>query len=76
MTELSEESVKELYKTGKAYVHDHLDKYGRPVLVVVGSKHLPAVCLLYPLYFSSFLKFVSGLLPEIQNTEVQQKRCM
>ncbi|XP_078149327.1 sec14p-like phosphatidylinositol transfer family protein isoform X1 [Carex rostrata] len=42
VTELSEESVKELYKTGKAYVHDHLDKYGRPVLVVVGSKHLPA----------------------------------
>ncbi|KAJ4789468.1 Sec14p-like phosphatidylinositol transfer family protein [Rhynchospora pubera] len=39
---LSEELVKELYQTRKAYVHDHLDKFGRPVLVVVGSKHLPA----------------------------------
>lgn len=48
MAELSEESVKELYNTGKAYVHDHLDKNGRPVLVVVGSKHLPAVCLPFP----------------------------
>ncbi|XP_008784993.1 phosphatidylinositol transfer protein CSR1 isoform X2 [Phoenix dactylifera] len=39
---LSEESVKSLYGTGKAYVHDFLDISGRPVLVVVASKHFPA----------------------------------
>lgn len=56
MSALSEESVKELYETGKAYVHDHLDMKGRPVLVVIGSKHFPAVCLHFPHYiFSSFL---------------------
>ncbi|CAD6340591.1 unnamed protein product [Miscanthus lutarioriparius] len=40
--ELSEESVKGLYQTGKAYVHDSLDVYGRPVLVVVAAKHFPS----------------------------------
>ncbi|KAJ0989019.1 hypothetical protein J5N97_007375 [Dioscorea zingiberensis] len=38
---LSEDSVKSLYNTGKAYVHDFLDVNGRPVLVVVASKHFP-----------------------------------
>uniref|UniRef100_A0A0D9WRB0 CRAL/TRIO N-terminal domain-containing protein n=1 Tax=Leersia perrieri TaxID=77586 RepID=A0A0D9WRB0_9ORYZ len=43
ISELSEESVKGLYQTGKAYVHDSFDIYGRPVLVVVASKHFPYV---------------------------------
>ncbi|OMO67547.1 hypothetical protein COLO4_30105 [Corchorus olitorius] len=30
-------------ETGKSYVHDFLDINGRPVLIVVASKHLPAV---------------------------------
>ncbi|KAF0935475.1 hypothetical protein E2562_033617 [Oryza meyeriana var. granulata] len=42
VSELSEESVKGLYQTGKAYVHDSFDIYGRPVLVVVASKHFPS----------------------------------
>ncbi|RLM84580.1 motile sperm domain-containing protein 2 [Panicum miliaceum] len=42
VSELSEESVKGLYQTGKAYVHDSLDIYGRPVLVVVAAKHFPS----------------------------------
>ena len=32
-----------MYGTGKAYVHDSLDINGRPVLVVVASKHFPSV---------------------------------
>lgn len=43
MSELNEESVKGIAGTGKAYVHDFLDVNGRPVLIVVASKHLPAV---------------------------------
>ncbi|PWZ07860.1 Motile sperm domain-containing protein 2 [Zea mays] len=42
VAELSEESVKLLYQTGKAYVHDSLDIYGRPVLIVVAAKHFPS----------------------------------
>ncbi|KAL6911381.1 hypothetical protein ACP4OV_000186 [Aristida adscensionis] len=42
VSELSEESVKGLYQTGKAYVHDSFDIYGRPVLVVVAAKHFPS----------------------------------
>ncbi|KAJ1299102.1 hypothetical protein BS78_01G505600 [Paspalum vaginatum] len=42
ISELSEESVKDLYQTGKAYIHDSLDIYGRPVLVVVAAKHFPS----------------------------------
>jgi hypothetical protein len=42
VSELSEESVKGLYQTGKAYVHDSLDIHGRPVLVVVAAKHFPS----------------------------------
>ncbi|KAI0526913.1 hypothetical protein KFK09_002506 [Dendrobium nobile] len=38
---LSEDSVKIIYATGKAYVHDFTDVKGRPVLVVVASKHFP-----------------------------------
>ncbi|KAL8547678.1 hypothetical protein ACS0TY_007120 [Phlomoides rotata] len=40
-SELSEESVESAAKTGKAYVHDHLDVYGRPVLIGNLSKHIP-----------------------------------
>ncbi|XP_064983786.1 CRAL-TRIO domain-containing protein C3H8.02-like isoform X1 [Musa acuminata AAA Group] len=43
VSDLCEESVKSVYGTGKAYVHDFLDNNGRPVLVVVASKHFPAV---------------------------------
>lgn len=43
VSELTEESVSDLYQTGKAYVHEHTDVNGRPVLVVVASKHFPAV---------------------------------
>jgi hypothetical protein len=66
VTELSEESVKELYKTGKAYLHDHLDKNGRPVLVVVGSKHFPAVCCIFLMFFFflNFLLRASTQVPE------------
>ncbi|KAG2635057.1 hypothetical protein PVAP13_2NG313200 [Panicum virgatum] len=42
VSELSEESVKGLYQTGKAYVHDSLDIDGRPVLVVIAAKHFPS----------------------------------
>lgn len=41
MSELSEESVRSVAESGKAYVHDFLDVYDRPVLIVVGSKHFP-----------------------------------
>ncbi|XP_038685590.1 phosphatidylinositol transfer protein CSR1-like isoform X2 [Tripterygium wilfordii] len=40
---LSQESVKNVAETGKAFVHDFLDVNGRPVLVVMASKHFPAV---------------------------------
>ncbi|KAL3824865.1 hypothetical protein ACJIZ3_020894 [Penstemon smallii] len=41
VSELSEESIKSVAETGKAYVHDHLDVYGRPVLIVEAAKHFP-----------------------------------
>ncbi|KAL6007089.1 hypothetical protein ACLOJK_032585 [Asimina triloba] len=43
VSELSEESVKDIAATGKAYLHDFLDVNGRPVLVVVASKHFPTL---------------------------------
>ncbi|XP_030458370.1 phosphatidylinositol transfer protein CSR1 [Syzygium oleosum] len=43
VSELTEESVKSIAETGKAYVHDFFDVNDRPVLVVVASKHFPAV---------------------------------
>ncbi|KAG8638798.1 hypothetical protein MANES_14G063300v8 [Manihot esculenta] len=43
VSKLTEESVKSVAETGKAYVHDFLDVCNRPVLVVVPSKHLPDV---------------------------------
>ena len=43
VSELSEELVKNVAQTGKAYVHDFLDVNDRPVLIVVASKHFPAV---------------------------------
>lgn len=41
VSELTEESVRKVAATGKSYVHDSLDVNGRPVLVVVPSKHTP-----------------------------------
>lgn len=46
MSDLSQDSVKSIAETGKAYVHDFLDVNGRPVLVVDASKHFPAVSLI------------------------------
>jgi len=40
---LTEEAIKDISQTGKAYVHDFLDINNRPVLVVVASKHFPKV---------------------------------
>ncbi|KAG2675945.1 hypothetical protein I3760_12G028700 [Carya illinoinensis] len=49
VSELSEELVKNVAQTGKAYVHDFLDVNDRPVLIVEASKHFPAfdVCYYY-----------------------------
>lgn len=44
VSELSEESVKRVAGTGKAYLHNYLDVHGRPVLIVEASKHFPGVC--------------------------------
>lgn len=41
VSDLSEESVKSIAETGKAYVHDNFDVNGRPVLIVDASKHFP-----------------------------------
>ncbi|CAK8563010.1 unnamed protein product [Lathyrus sativus] len=41
VSKLTEEAVKHVVKTGKAYIHDFLDVNGRPVLVVVAAKHFP-----------------------------------
>lgn len=43
VSKLTEESVKNIAETGKAYVHDFLDVNDRPVLVVLAAKHFPAV---------------------------------
>ncbi|XP_043724197.1 motile sperm domain-containing protein 2 [Telopea speciosissima] len=43
VSELSEESIRGIAETGKAYVHDFLDVDDRPVLIVEASKHLPAM---------------------------------
>ncbi|EEF51962.1 CRAL-TRIO domain-containing protein C3H8.02 isoform X1 [Ricinus communis] len=43
VSELTEELVKSVADTGKSYVHGFLDVHGRPVLVVVASKHFPDV---------------------------------
>ncbi|XVF54073.1 hypothetical protein PTKIN_Ptkin05aG0151700 [Pterospermum kingtungense] len=43
VSDLSEDAVKKIAESGKAYVHDFLDVNDRPVLIVVASKHLPAV---------------------------------
>ncbi|KAF6155221.1 hypothetical protein GIB67_019747 [Kingdonia uniflora] len=45
VSKLSGESVEAVARTGKAYVHDFLDVCSRPVLVVVASKHFPAVSI-------------------------------
>ncbi|OIW18335.1 hypothetical protein TanjilG_31475 [Lupinus angustifolius] len=41
VSELTEDAVKDIAQTGKAFVHDFLDINERPVLVVVASKHFP-----------------------------------
>ncbi|KAF3959672.1 hypothetical protein ACB098_04G134100 [Castanea mollissima] len=43
VSELSEESVKNVAQTGKCYVHDFLDVNDRPVIIVVASKHFPGM---------------------------------
>ncbi|XP_057988526.1 uncharacterized protein LOC110664753 isoform X3 [Hevea brasiliensis] len=43
VSKLTEESVKSVADTGKAYAHDFLDIFDRPVLVVVPSKDFPGV---------------------------------
>ncbi|KAH6825838.1 Sec14p-like phosphatidylinositol transfer family protein [Perilla frutescens var. hirtella] len=47
VAELSEESIKSAAETGKAYVHDYLDVYDRPVLIANLSKHIPGDQELY-----------------------------
>ncbi|CAN6452030.1 unnamed protein product [Victoria cruziana] len=42
VSDLSEDAVSEIARTGKAYVHEFPDVHGRPVLVVVASKHFPS----------------------------------
>ncbi|ERN02666.1 hypothetical protein AMTR_s00085p00076490, partial [Amborella trichopoda] len=42
VSNISEETVKDITSTGKAYLHDYPDLNGRPVLVVVAAKHIPA----------------------------------
>ncbi|XP_058088121.1 phosphatidylinositol/phosphatidylcholine transfer protein SFH6 isoform X4 [Magnolia sinica] len=66
VSELSEESVKNIAGTGKAYLHDFLDVNGRPVLVVVASKHFPTVSLKVelPQNLSTFL----GILEKCRQT--------
>lgn len=46
MSELSQDSVKKIAETGKAYVHDFMDVNGRPVLIVDAAKHFPGVSLI------------------------------
>ncbi|GMH21499.1 hypothetical protein Nepgr_023341 [Nepenthes gracilis] len=41
VSELTEESVKSVAETGKSFVHEFPDVDGRPVLLVVASKHFP-----------------------------------
>ncbi|XP_076919245.1 CRAL-TRIO domain-containing protein C3H8.02-like [Bidens hawaiensis] len=41
VSEITEESLKRVAATGKSYIHDSLDVNGRPVLIVVPSKHIP-----------------------------------
>lgn len=45
MSELTEDAVKDVAQTGKAFINDFLDIDNRPVLVVVASKHFPEVSL-------------------------------
>ena len=39
-SDLSAESVAREMASGKAYVHKHTDKYGRPVIVVRVKRHV------------------------------------
>jgi hypothetical protein len=38
------EDVKAEYATGKSFVHEHLDTFGRPVLIIRAKKHNPSKC--------------------------------
>lgn len=61
VSELSKESVRTAAETGKAFVLDFHDVYDRPVLIVVASKHFPAVSIelqlstYCPLFINLFL---------------------
>ena len=59
MSELTEESTRTLYESGKAYVHEFLDVKGRAVLVVVASKHFPGVPCCHTLTCSLLSLFLS-----------------
>ncbi|KAG9129690.1 hypothetical protein Leryth_017768 [Lithospermum erythrorhizon] len=41
VSNLTEDSVRKAAETGKSYLHDHLDVFGRPALIVTPSKHIP-----------------------------------
>jgi hypothetical protein len=43
VSKLTEEAIKDISQTEKAYLHEFLDINNRPVLVVVASKHFPKV---------------------------------
>uniref|UniRef100_A0A7N0VET8 CRAL-TRIO domain-containing protein n=1 Tax=Kalanchoe fedtschenkoi TaxID=63787 RepID=A0A7N0VET8_KALFE len=43
VSELTEESVRNVAESGKAFVHDLLDVNDRPVLIVVASNHYPGM---------------------------------
>jgi hypothetical protein len=38
------EDVKAEYATGKSFVHEQLDTFGRPVLIIRANKHNPSEC--------------------------------
>lgn len=63
MSELTEDSVRNVAATGKAFVHDFLDVSDRPVLVVVASKHYPGVSshvflTFFPFCRSEYIVFI------------------
>lgn len=70
---MTEESVKDVAKTGKAYIHDFLDVNDRPVLVVVAAKHFPKVSVeyynSYLLIFQTLLDYSFLLLCFLQQSE-------
>lgn len=67
VSELSEESVQCVAETGKAYVHDYLDIYNRPVLIVEASKHFPEVVLRWSIWYIEHKIYLPKLLPKNQH---------